>query len=351
MEWSEYVLSLREKNQKRGIPFSAAFELTPFCNFGCNMCYIRLSPEQAKAQGSLLSTNQWIDIAEQSRKAGVLGIEITGGEAITRADFPILYEEFIKMGYIIALRSNGYLIRGKLLSLLKKYKPRCVSITLYGASDETYQKVCGISDGFSVVTQNIYDLRGAGIVPRLTVTLTNDNINDKPYIKEWAKNNGFNIAFYGGLITPIRSAKRSIDQLRIDYNRNYNCSGIDVKDRNIQNRDEYLNPFWMCSSYGTKFCISWDGRMTLCNSFPYIWSDAISQSIMEAYKSLYEQLSMLKRPQKCNNCQVIDFCTSCPARFLSETGNPAETNTRICSIAERRYQVSKLYSKSCEDHE
>ncbi len=349
MEWAEYTKMIVEKCKRLGTPASATFELTPFCNFNCNMCYIHLSPEQAKAQGSLLTTEQWLRIAHEAKSLGTVGLEITGGEAVTRPDFSALYEAFIKMGYLISLRTNGYLLRGKLFELLKKYKPRCVSVTLYGGSDETYRKVCGISDGFSVVTRNIFAMREAGINLRLTMTMTKDNIKDCDILKNWAKNNGLFITFFGGLITPIRSAKRSIDHLKVDFDRNLSNTGIEPSFRIICDREKYMKPFWMCKGYGAKFCISWDGRMTLCNCLPSIWTDSLSQSIGDAYKSLYEELNNVSRPAECINCQYIDYCGACPVRFLSETGSHDKTIPDICRKAKTHYEISMIADKKSAD--
>lgn len=344
MEWTEYINTLMGKCQKLRIPAYATFELTPFCNFNCNMCYIRLTPDQAKEQGTLLSTNQWLDIAKEAKSLGTIGLEITGGEAVTRSDFSELYEAFIRMGFIITIRTNGYLLRNKTLELLKKYKPRCVSITLYGGTDETYQKICGIADGFSVVTQNIFSLRDAGINVRLTATMTKDNIEDSQKLTKWAIDNRFYISFYGGLITPIRAAKRSIDHLKVDYLNVGDDAEIELPAREIQNREKYMQPFWMCKGYGTKYCIGWDGRMTLCNTLPSIYSDVVSQSLSNAYKALYEQLDMVKRPAECYDCQYIDYCGACPARFLSESGNHEVISKNLCRIAKTHYLESKGYN-------
>ena len=39
-----------------------------FCNFSCNMCYVRLDPEQAAKQGMPLTTEQWISLAEEAKR-------------------------------------------------------------------------------------------------------------------------------------------------------------------------------------------------------------------------------------------------------------------------------------------
>ncbi len=333
MGWSDYSRMIIEKSKKQGVPVSATFELTPFCNFACNMCYVRLTPEQANKQGKMLNTEQWIHIAEEAKRLGTLGLEITGGEAITRPDFPVLYERFIRLGFLVSLRSNGYLLEGETLKLITKYKPRYVSITLYGASDETYKKVCGIENGFSTVAQNVSHLKEAGVLTNLTVTLTNDNYSDRGKLVEWAKNNGFFISFYGALITPIRAAKRSIEHLRINYDVNYPDVTNYNTNRIVKNREDFMHPFSSCRDYGSKFCVTWDGRMTLCSCFAEIWSDALSQSINDAYKQLYERLNQIKRPTECISCQYIDHCGACPVKFLSETGDYEKTCESLCRKA------------------
>ena len=346
MDWTEYSRSVMQKCKQNEIPFYACFELTPFCNFACNMCYIRLTPNQAKKQGVLLSTKQWIQLAEEAKKMGTMSLEITGGEAVIRDDFPILYKAFIELGYLINLRSNGYLLKGNVLNILTEYKPRRIGITLYGASNETYYKICGVKDGFSLVTHNILALKDAGFTLRLTMTVTKDNYQEVNVLKAWASEHGLEIHPYAGLFTPIRGAKRSIDHLRVDYfNKEIEESLCDqpIGYRQIEDRSVYMNPFWMCNGFGAMFCISWDGRMTLCNSMTAVWKDPFAQGLENAYHSLYKDLRNIKRPKECENCQYIDYCGACPTRFLSETGRFDCISEKIC--AKTRFIYSKKMNK------
>ena len=347
MNWTEYVNRLVAGCREAGVPSSAAFELTPLCNFSCNMCYIRLTPDQARLQGEALTADEWLRVAEQARRLGVLGLEVTGGEAVTRPDFPALYEALIRMGYLITLRTNGYLLRGGILDLLKRYRPLSVCVTLYGASDETYRRVCGVDDGFSVVTENVLALREAGIAPRLTVTMTKDNFGDRAELTRWAAEHGFYIAFFGGLINPIRGAKRSVGHLRVDCGDG--AIPIDeAPDRAVPDREKYAPPFSMCRSFGTKFCVTWDGRMTLCNCLPSIWTDVRSQGVEGAFRSLYGRLNAVKRPPECADCPYIDYCGCCPARFYSETGDHEKTCDDLCRMAKIHYTLSKSDARSGE---
>ena len=74
--------------QKR-IPLGGAFELLPLCNMNCQMCFLRLTPEEMKQQGRLRSADEWLELAAQAKEAGMLFLLLTGGE-------PFLYPEFSK---------------------------------------------------------------------------------------------------------------------------------------------------------------------------------------------------------------------------------------------------------------
>lgn len=101
-------------------PFGATLELTPFCNFSCVMCYVRLTEEQAKRQGNLLTAEQWIDIARQTRDLGTLRLTLTGGEPLFRRDFWEIYHELNQMGFLITILSNGALIDERVMEKFKQ---------------------------------------------------------------------------------------------------------------------------------------------------------------------------------------------------------------------------------------
>lgn len=350
MDWYTYSQIVMDKCKEWEIPFHVGFELTPLCNFDCNMCYVHLSPEEVKKQGKMLTTDQWVYLAKEAKKLGAVTMEVTGGEATTRADFPELYKQFMKMGYLIVFRTNGYLIRGKILELLIKYKPRVVMITLYGASDETYKRVCGINDGFTVVTENILALQEAKIPVRLTSTITNDNIDDVQKMKEWANKHGLNLSLGGHLFTPSRGSNRTVDHLQIRYSEdNYTIpEDLIPVSREIPDRDKYMNPFWMCRAFGAKMSITWDGKMVICNSNPSVSKDPFAKSLGEVYHDLYRELKAIKRPEECKECKYIDMCTVCPSMLYSATGSMEKTNDEMCKYARRTYKNRVIMEKKSE---
>lgn len=72
-------------------PINATIELTPTCNFRCDMCYIRMEKSQAEKRGGLRSIEEWLHIANQLQEIGTLFILLTGGEPLLYPDFKELY--------------------------------------------------------------------------------------------------------------------------------------------------------------------------------------------------------------------------------------------------------------------
>ena len=69
-------------------PFSGSFELTDRCNLNCVHCYINKPASSVSAREKELTTSQAIEVLDQAADAGVLFLNMTGGEVMLRPDFP-----------------------------------------------------------------------------------------------------------------------------------------------------------------------------------------------------------------------------------------------------------------------
>ena len=59
--FGEITKFLGDKAKEKGTPLHGQFELTPFCNFSCKMCYVHLTPDQLAGQFPL-SVSAWKDL-------------------------------------------------------------------------------------------------------------------------------------------------------------------------------------------------------------------------------------------------------------------------------------------------
>ena len=120
------------------IPLNGTFELSPVCNFSCKMCYVRKTRKEVEeSPRKILTLEDWRKIAKEAHAAGMLDLLLTGGEPLLWPDFWTLYEELADMGLQISINTNGSLIDEAAIARFRQRPPRKISITLYGANDET----------------------------------------------------------------------------------------------------------------------------------------------------------------------------------------------------------------------
>ena len=95
---------------RKRIPLGGSFELLPLCNMNCRMCFLRLSPEEMRAQGRLRTADEWLSLAREAKEAGMLFLLLTGGEPFLYPEFDRLYRGLSEMGLFLTLNTNGTLI-------------------------------------------------------------------------------------------------------------------------------------------------------------------------------------------------------------------------------------------------
>ena len=173
---SEQMLALRAAALH--VPFAGTFELTPVCNMNCRMCYIRICTEERKKQGRLLCADEWIRIAAQAKELGLLYLLLTGGEPFLYPEFDRLYSWLGENGIVVMLNTNGTLLTEERADLLRRYPPRKVNISLYGANAKTYQDVCGYAEGFDRTVNAVRMLKERGIAVKFNSSLTPLNSPD-----------------------------------------------------------------------------------------------------------------------------------------------------------------------------
>ncbi|MBD3369735.1 radical SAM protein [Candidatus Fermentibacteria bacterium] len=85
-------------------PLNVMASVTDHCPSRCSYCRI---PEQNRPD---LSTEVWMDLITQMRKAGTQRIGVWGGEPLTRPDIVELCRHMRKLGIYVSIDTNGYLL-------------------------------------------------------------------------------------------------------------------------------------------------------------------------------------------------------------------------------------------------
>ena len=159
-------------------PINGSLELLPLCNMNCDMCYIRLSRAEMEKIGRLYTADEWIRLGEEMAQSGVLFLLLTGGEPLMFPDFRRLYLELRQRGMILTVNTNGTLLDEEWAEFIGENKPRRINITLYGADDEAYRKLCHYPGGFEKALNAIRLLRERGVDVKINGSVTKENYKD-----------------------------------------------------------------------------------------------------------------------------------------------------------------------------
>lgn len=337
--WDDYREFIQEKAKKNILPDTATFELTPLCNFNCKMCYVHLKPEEMKLQGRLRTKEEWISLAKELKEKGTLFILLTGGEVLTRKDFREIYEELSKMGFLLTIYTNGYLVTEDFAKWLSKIPPMRIRITMYGASNETYERVTGIKNGYDKVLNSISLLKKYKLPLTLAMTCIKDNFKDEPLVREFAKKENLRIDVTGFVSKSVRGASTDAEHTRLtSEDVAENMYGDREVKRVYKLIDIYEKPTDVCRCHNRSCWISWSGKMTMCGFMNKIYTNPFETSFMEAWTKLQEKMDKIKKPEKCKNCKYAAFCRTCPGSLEAETGSPEETCDYICNKAKALYK-------------
>ena len=345
---------LHAKAARLGIPLSGSFELTPLCNLRCRMCYVRMTKAQQEARRPLRTAEEWLSLGRQAREAGLLYLLLTGGEPFSHPEFPHILAGLHDMGLLISINSNGTLIDADTVAWLKKTPPVRVNLTLYGASNETYGRLCGQPDGFDRAVTAVQLLRAADIPVKLNCSLTPYNCGDLEEMFAFARQEGVPIQASSYMFPPVRR-----DPGQVGHNARFSpeeaayfAARIEALTNEtaflMRAAEEQAHPLKLedvsctaaegpgegmrCRAGKCSFWVTWEGKLLPCGMFSD-GTDVFEQGFDKAWAQAKEEAAAIRLSAACKACTLRTRCRSCAAMALTECGDYAGVPEYRCRMA------------------
>lgn len=345
---------LYQKAEKDKIPLSGTFELSPLCNFNCKMCYIKMTTEEMKkCQEEVMTLEKWKEIADRARKEGMLYLLLTGGEPFLWPDFWELYDYLTELGFVISINTNGSLIDDRIIARLREKPPSKINVTLYGASEETYKKLCGNARGYACTRYATKALKAAGLQVKLNLSLTPYNANDLEEIVQFSKENELMLDIAPYMFPPMRRNPNSVGQN--DRFTAKETAYWQLRKTKLQKsekeyiehlkaiRKNMINPMELCgeSEDGKVLCragkasfwITWDGKMIPCGMLNTPMVSLMDHSFQGAWNAIVLETEKIRLSGVCKKCSNHPICHSCAAVAYAETGVFNEIPEYMCEMA------------------
>ena len=345
------------KAAKNHTPINGTFELSPLCNFDCRMCYVHMTPQQVRESGLTMMTNdEWLRLAEEAKEQGMLYLLLTGGEPFLYPGFRQLYEKLAEMGFLLSINTNGALIDDDTIRWLRERPPCRINITLYGASEAAYEKLCGRADGFAKAKKAIEGLREAEISVKLNCSLTPWNACDLKEMIQFAETRGLILEIASYMFPAIRRGKQNIG--RNDRFTPEETARYMFAIQRLQYGEEAVESYAgrilqgsipaaleecqevtpdgtvRCRAGRATFWVTWHGEMRPCGMMERPGVSVRNRNFCDAWKELTELTEQIRLSGACSRCDSQNICHACAAMALAETGEFEKTPEYLCRMVE-----------------
>lgn len=350
------------------LPLTGAFELLPVCNLHCKMCYVRKSMKEVKAMGGLLPTEQWLEFAKQAKDEGMLYPLLTGGEPLLRQDFQEIMAKMQEMGLQVSINSNGTLIDEKLARWMEKHCPTKINITLYGASEESYQNLCGDGDAFCRVHRAVEYLKQYHIPVKFNTSITPENVNDLDTIMAYAQSVDIPIQVATYMFPPVRRnadmvgknhrlppEEAALARVKADMLQNDSewfgmqvarwSKFVPLTNNILQGNAENRNCKMTCRAGRCSFWLDWQGNLGNCGMYSSTKVPVKGRTFAEAWKQVVEETEQVRYSPVCTNCPNFRLCHACIAMVYNECGDINGRPEYLCRMNQASAHYYQEYAQ------
>lgn len=325
----------------------ATLEITAGCNLRCVHCYMS-NHKDCNKQLSFEQIKQVLDILCAN---GVLFLTFSGGEPFYRKDFKEIYLYAKEKGFLIEIYTNGILINEEWIKIFKDYPPLLIDLSIYGTSNETYERVTGVKysfDKFIHVLELLHnaDIRFSIKAPLLSVNYTElfkmREICEK-YSKESFRFSYDIVPDRNNNLEPYKFSLNPLEAVLLEIDEGSNVLALSElksqKNNWMESRQKTgFVPVYFCSIGELSIHIDYLGYVSPCiecmdkiSIFDTDFNRIIKS--FQCYKKLNSDINY-----KCSNCEALAYCSSCPQIRKRIHGDEQIITAYDCIVAKLKYK-------------
>lgn len=339
MDGIEFRLRFFDKLRGKRIPFTGQMEITERCNLRCHHCYI--VDNTSKGELTLPEIRRIID---EVADAGCLWFVITGGEPLVRPDFLDIYTYAKKKGMFVVLFTNATLINERIADYFAELPPYTVDISIYGITEETYERVVGVPGAYRRCLNGIQLLQDRHVPLGLKTVSVKANQHEVLDIEKFAESVGSSFR-YDAMINPRidggmgpcvtrLSPEEIVAQDLADPKRIKALRFMYDLSLNWERSDEVFD----CGAGKNTFAVSARGQVHPCGLARQVGFDLRHGSFHDAWRNYFPKTVNAKRekPSRCDNCKLFILCGMCPSWAELENSGEDRPVDFICRVAHLR---------------
>lgn len=281
----------------------ASWEINKGCDYDCEHCYLGLKRFEA------LTWNDKARLLGVMRDAGVLWLQITGGEPLIDRDFPAAYITANELGMMVAVSSNGsQLSKPRILDCLTEHRPYRLTLSVYGATAEAYEGLTRSKGAFGRFIRGLDAAKEAALPIRLNIIVADRNAHELDAMKALADSYGFPHQVYTNMSPTISGGGEPLPTQASEFLRR-------------------RKPFSGCNAGHTFFHADPLGKASICKVGRDPQIDLISEGAdgLQALGGIADNLML--RTGGCSGCTLSGSCWTCRplAKLYQEAKAPLQS--------------------------
>jgi molybdenum cofactor biosynthesis enzyme MoaA len=281
----------------------ASYELNLGCNYDCEHCYLgdkQFAGMEWPGRERLLTI---------MKDAGVLWLQLTGGEPLIDPLFAETHTRAYDMGMLIQISSNGSRLENpKILELLTTRRPYRLTLSLYGATEESYDGMTRRRGSFKRFMRGLAAAHEAGLHMRINNVLSNRNAHERDAMKAIADRYGIPSFEYTNITPTIHG-------------------GGDVLPSQAHEVLRRHDPYTGCNAGLTHFHADPHGKASICKIGRESQVDLITEGAEGLRKLAAIADKLVTRHGGCTGCTLQKTCGTCMplATLYRQAKAPLET--------------------------
>jgi molybdenum cofactor biosynthesis enzyme MoaA len=265
----------------------ASYELNLGCNYDCEHCYLG---EKAFAGMDWPGRERLLQVMAD---AGVLWLQLTGGEPLIDPLFAETHAAAWDMGMMIQISSNGSrLDQPRTLDLLTARPPYRLALSLYGATEESYDGMTRRRGSFRRFMRGLAAAHEAQLPIRINIVVSNHNAHEIPQMKAIADRYGI-LSFEFTNITPTIHG------------------GSEVLPSQAMEVLRARAPYTGCNAGITHFHADPHGRASICKVGRDPQADLITEGADGLRRLAAVADALVTRHGGCSGCTLHKTCGTC----------------------------------------
>jgi MoaA/NifB/PqqE/SkfB family radical SAM enzyme len=265
----------------------ASYELNLGCNYDCEHCYLG---EKMFAGMDWPGRERLLQVMAD---AGVLWLQLTGGEPLIDPLFAETHTAAWDMGMMIQISSNGSrLDQPRTLELLTKRRPYRLTLSLYGATEESYDGMTRRRGSFRRFMRGLAAAHEAGLPMRINIVVSNRNAHETAQMTAIADRYGIPSFEYTNISPTIHGGGEVLPSQAREMLRN-------------------RKPYTGCNAGITHFHADPHGRASICKVGRDPQIDLIAEGAAGLHRLASVADSLLTRHGGCSGCALQKTCGTC----------------------------------------